>query len=372
MIFLLVSLMLGNVKTAKAEETSIPYEDAFEYEEIQDTVDAILNQDSFDFKGYVYDLIKGNKEFSIGEIVGNVLELVKSQVLSDKNLMIRFVGIAIIGAVFTNFSKVFRNSQVSEMGFYVTYLLLFTMICTSFYTLSELAEQTLTQLLQFMKAVIPSYFIAVTFATGVGTSTVFYQGALMLIGVVEALLLHVIFPLIRIYFVIYLVNNLSTEDVLSKFAELLETVINWSLKTLLGVVTGYNVIQGLVVPVADTIKNKTVVRAIQAIPGVGNALGAATETVLGAGVVLKNAVGATGIVVLILIISIPLIRMVFYALLYKLGAAMVQPVSDKRIIQCLSGASKAAGLLVYTTFVGGVLFLMTILIVMATTNGRVS
>ena len=49
-------------------------------------------------------------------------------------------------------------------------------------------------------------------------------------------------------------NHLSKEDMLSKMAELLETMINWSLKTMLGAVLGLQAVRGLVAPAMDAIK----------------------------------------------------------------------------------------------------------------------
>lgn len=369
-LLMCIGIFCSGHKAFGAEEISIPYEGDVDYDEIQKTIDDVLGQESFDFKEYVFSIVRGERGLSFPELWKELLNGVKKQLVSDQSLMFRFLGIAIVGAVFTNFTRAFRNHHVSETGFYVTYLMLFSIISVSFYGMIEIAGTTIENILEFMRAMIPAYYIAVTFSTGIGTSAVFYQGTLIVISIVETLLLKGILPFIKIYFVLSLVNHLSKEDLLSKAMELLETGIRWTLKSLLGLVTGYNVIQGLIVPAADSIKNKTLIQAVNVIPGVGNVLGSVTETVLGAGVVLKNAIGAAGICVIIALIAVPLMRIGIYTLLYKLGASVVQPISDKRVIGCLSGSAKAAGLLLYTTFVSGILFLLTILVVMATTNGR--
>lgn len=354
-----------------SENISIPFEGDVDYDEVQGAIDDVLGQDSFDFKEYVLEVVKGERGISFQGLWKEILGGIKKQLISDQGLMFRFLGIAIVGAVFSNFTKAFRNNHVSETGFYVTYLMLFSLISVSFYGIVDIASATIGKILEFMRAMIPAYYMAVTFSAGLGTSAVFYQGTLIVIGIVETLLIKLIIPFIKIYFVLSLVNHLSKEDLLSKAMELLETGIRWTLKTLLGLVTGYNVIQGLIVPAADNLKNKTILSAVNVIPGIGNALGSVTETVLGAGIVLKNAIGAAGICVIIILISVPILRIGIYTLLYKLGASVVQPISDKRVIGCLSGSAKASGLLLYTTFVSGILFLLTILVVMATTNGRI-
>ncbi len=370
-LFLLASLWFVAPLQVQAQELEIPYENNIDYDGVQASIDEIMGQEEFDFKDYVYETMKSGEGFSITKIFTIIVDGVKGQLVSDRSLIFRFVGITILGAVFTNFSKVFRNNHVSEMGFYVTYLIVFTLACVSFYSITQVAVGTLENILEFMRSLIPAYYMAIMFSSGVTTSSLFYQGTLILIHVVELLIMNGIVPLIRIYFILSLVSNLTEEDMLSKALELFENIIKWTLKSLLGLITGYNVIQGLVVPVTDNLKNRVTVRVVNALPGVGTLLGSAAETILGAGIVLKNAIGAAGICALIIILSIPIIRIAFHVFIYKFAAALVQPISDKRMVECLSGCSKAASLLLYATFVTGILFLLTILVVMATTNGRV-
>ncbi|MFA9463249.1 MAG: stage III sporulation protein AE [Velocimicrobium sp.] len=370
-LVLIIGLGLFYPIPAKAEELTIPYEDSIDYTSVQEAMDEIMGGETFDFRGYVLEMIQDGEGFSLKKIFTTMLDALKSQLIGDKSLLYRFISITILGAVFTNFTKVFRNSNVSEMGFYITYLILFSLACTSFYAITQVAVEALENILEFMRSLVPAYYMAIMFSSGVSTSSLFYQGTLMLIHIVELLIVNMIIPLIRIFFILSLVSNLTQEDMLSKALELLESMIQWTLKTLLGLITGYNVIQGLIVPVADNLKNRITVKVVNALPGVGDLLGSAAQTVLGAGIVIKNAIGVAGICALVIIMCIPMIRILFYAFIYKFVAALIQPISDKRIVECLSGCSKATSLLLYAMFVTGVLFLLTILIVMATTNGSV-
>lgn len=362
-----VFLFLAVKKPVYAEEIT-DYMDDIDYETIQKSVDAVLNTDHLDVKEYIEKIVRGDSDLSF-DLLKQALEAsLKQAFTGEKSIIIRLLAIAVIGAIFTNFSNVFKQNQVADVGFFVTYLLLFSVMTASFYVITKLASSTLTNLLDFMKALVPSYFIAVTFSTGAATSIVFYQASLVLITVIEAVLVKVILPMINIYFVASLTNYIAKEDYLSKTIELIEIVVSWTLKTMLGVVIGYNFIQGMIVPAADQFKKSTFMRAASVIPGVGNAVGGVTETVLGAGILVKNAVGTLGMILILCIIAAPIIKIAGYALLYKLGSAMVQPISDKRILECLNGASKGARLLLYTVFVGGVMLLLTIAIVMASTN----
>lgn len=339
----------------------------FEFSEIEDLLDDIFPEKKTDFQDLIKKMLSGQTEPSL-QVIG---EMISDQFFyewkSSKAGMVHILLIVIVAAVFTNFSNVFQNKQISEISFYVLYLLLITIGLNSFRILIVSASENLERLIGFMKVLGPVYFLAVAFAAGSSTSILFYNLVLLLIYLVELVILNFLIPFVQVYIVVKVMNNLSEEDYLSKFAELCETVIAWTLKTLLAGVTGVNIIQGLLSPAIDSLKRSVVGRSAEAIPVVGDAIGGVTEVMLGTAVLIKNGIGVAGALVCIGICLVPIIQMAVVTLLYKLIAAMIQPVSDKRIVGCISSIADGSRMLLRIIFTTGVLFLLTIAVVTATT-----
>lgn len=360
------------VKGVQDSEIVSDFKDNLDFSEIQDAIDDIkidsLDGGSFQFKDYVEGFVSGSRTFSFKTVLNDVVDSFLGQLKKERSTIIQLIGIAIIAAIFTSFTNVFKSSQIAETGFYVTYLLLFTLLTTTFCKITQIAGSTLDNLLDFMKALLPTYAVGIAFCTGSKTSMVFYETTLGIITVVNILLVNIILPMINVYFVLLLANNIMKEDMLSKMSELLEKIISWSLKTVLAAVIGVNVIQGLVIPVSDQVKKSVLMKTAQAIPGVGNTMRVATESILQASVLIKNAIGVAGLVVVISICLVPIIKLAMYQLVYSFGAAIVQPISDKRIINCINATAKSAKLLMNVVMVSAVLFLFTIVIVTSTTN----
>lgn len=339
----------------------------FEFSEIEDLLDDIFPEKKTDFQDLIKKMLSRQTEPSL-QVIG---EMISDQFFyewkSSKAGMVHILLIVIVAAVFTNFSNVFQNQQISEISFYVLYLLLITIGLNSFRILIVSASENLERLIGFMKVLGPVYFLAVAFAAGSSTSILFYNLVLLLIYLVELVILNFLIPFVQVYIVVKVMNNLSEEDYLSKFAELCETVIAWTLKTLLAGVTGVNIIQGLLSPAIDSLKRSVVGRSAEAIPVVGDAIGGVTEVMLGTAVLIKNGIGVVGALVCIGICLVPIIQMAVVTLLYKLIAAMIQPVSDKRIVGCISSIADGSQMLLRIIFTTGVLFLLTIAVVTATT-----
>lgn len=287
----------------------------------------------------------------------------------NRESVIHLIVIAVGAAIFLNLSGVFQTRQVSEISFFLLYMLLIGICLTSFQEAADWVGEGIGQLTGFMKVLYPIYFIAVTAAKGGVTSSVFYHLALLLILLIDGLIVHVMLPLIHVYVMGRVLNSLQSEDYLSKFLELLEMVISWILKSMIGVVAGLNILQGLVAPAIDSLKRSMVTRGVEAIPGVGDALGGTAEVVLGTAVLIKNSIGVTGALICCALCMMPLIQIGVITLVYKMAAAVIQPVSDKRIVECVSGVGEGCRLLLRAVLTSGVLFLFTIAIAAYTTNG---
>ena len=146
------------------------------------------------------------------------------------------------------------------------YMLLIALCLTSFQTAAAGAEERLQALTEFMRILCPSYFLAVAFASGSASSLFFYNVILMIIYVVELVIVRFLLPVINIYIMIQVLGNLTGEDFISEFADLLKKAVMWILKTMLACVIGVNVVQGILAPAIDTLKRSALTRTAEALP----------------------------------------------------------------------------------------------------------
>ena len=356
----------------ESDELQTQVEDAllgeFDFNEIENSLDSMFPDDKIRFGDVVSALISGNIEETGNMILAFLEDQISYEFRYNRHNLVYVLLVALIAAVFTNFSGAFQNRQISDISFYVLYMLLITLCLTAFRTAMSGMEERLGSLVEFMRVLCPSYFLAVAFASGSVTALFFYNVILFLIYVVELLIVRFLLPVVNIYIMMRVMGNLTGEDFLSEFAELLRKLVSWVLKTLLACVIGINVVQGLLAPAIDTLKRSALTRTAEALPWVGNVMGGVTEVVLGTAVLIKNGIGMAGAVIAVAVCAVPLIQMLIMAFMYKLASALVQPVSDKRITGCISGISEGYEMLVQILFSVGVLFLLTIAVVAASTS----
>ena len=342
-----------------------------DYTDIDEELDAVFEK-VVSFEELVSRLTSG--EVSLDwEFVKQLLRTTLLEPFANaKDVFLQILLIAAISAVFTISVSVFGSDQASDVSFYVVFLLLVVLLARSFMEAGAILETAVTNVLEFCRVVMPTYMLVVAMAGGASTAVVFYEFFLFLAFAVEWLILHILLPMIYIYVVMGMINQLSKEDLFSKMADLIKTLISWSLKTILGLVIGFQIIQGLLTPFIDRFKSASIHKALQAIPGVGGAMGGATELVIGSGILIKNGIGTAALLFLSAICIVPLAMLALYAIVYQLSRALMQPIADERIGKCVECVQEGSWLLVRTMLVTGVLFFLTIAVLTASTNGGMS
>ncbi len=342
--------------------------DELDFNEIEESVDEILGGE-FQFKNTVLELLQGGRSLTLENFVTAVVEQMGDNWQTEKHLMLSILLLAIAAALMSNFSNIFQNQQIAEVSFEITYLLLFLILLQIFSGAMEIAGEVLLGIQNFMNVLVPAFCLAVTMASGSTTALVFYEFFLGLIYFIQRLIQNGLMALIQIHVILVFVNHLTKDEYLSQMKEMTSKVTVWLLKSMLAVVIGFNTIQGILNPAVDSLKTTLFSRAAEMIPGIGNIAGSVTDVVLGSSVLIKNGIGVAALVVLVLICLMPLAKLGMLVLILELAAALIQPVSDKRMIGCVSGVGEGIRLLFRVVFTTVVLFMLTIAVVTVSVRG---
>ena len=360
-IITIVMLFRGEVVYAKEVES-------YDYTQIQTSIEQSLETDSIKFSDLVDKLVNGDTD-NILQFAGEyIIESLMKEIKVNKNAIIQIGIIAVIASICSKFSTIFKNSQISEISFYVTYLTMIILLAKGVQMCIDVTVSMLQAIVSFMKALTPAYFTAVAFVGGATSSMIYSQLTIAIITGVQYILTYGILPMIRIYIVIMFVNCLEKEDFLSKTGELCQTVIQWIVKTLSGTVLGVSMIQSLILPFIDGTRLSAVHKAVRAIPGIGSSIYTISDLVIGGGIVIKNGIGVAALIIIIILTVIPMIQLGTVNLLYAASMAIIQPLGEERVVDCINTVVVGTRLLLKTVFIAGFLFFITIAIICFATN----
>ena len=352
----------------KLQEADLSMVEELDFDEIEQSVDEILGGE-FQFENTVMELLSGEQPFTLEGFVAAVVEQLQNNWRTEKHLLLSILLLGIAAALMSNFSNIFQNQQIAEVSFEITYLLLFLILLQIFSGAMEITREVLLGIQDFMNVLVPAFCLAVTMASGSTTALVFYEFFLGLIYFIQRLIQNGLMALIQVHVILVFVNHLTKEEYLSQMKEMASKVTVWLLKSMLAVVIGFNTIQGILNPAVDSLKTTLFSRAAEMIPGIGNIAGSVTDVVLGSSVLIKNGIGVAALVVIVLICLMPLVKLGVRMMLLELAAALLQPVSDKRMTGCVAGVGEGIRLLFRVVFTTAVLFMLTIAVVTVSVRG---
>ena len=325
-------------------------------------------QADFSFLSLMKSLLTGQFSQAAYEAGKGMKNSLLNEIEAGGGLLLQVVMIGIVGAVFSNFSSIFRGSHISETGFFVTYLLLFTCLAASFFASLQIAAKVLEQIFSFLRVLMPAYFMAVAFAGGSLSAAALYEVMMAAVTLVSWICKNILLPMVRIDVLLVLAGHVAKEETFTRMTELLEEAVGWILKTLTGLILGFHIIQSMVLPYADSAGQAGIRKLVELIPGVGSGANAQTQVVLGSGVLIKNTMGAAAVAVLLILTLVPMAKLAVLMVLYQAAAAVMQPVCDRRVVSCVNGIAKGHKLLLKIVAASLILFILAIALTCAATN----
>lgn len=338
-------------------------------EELEGKIQNLFPEWNFSFFQLVKEVYNNDTEGIIGVLIRKLKNTVIAEWSELKNIFITIVIIILVASIFHTFKDVFQNSQIAELSFYIHYLVLIIIFTNLFGRMLEIGEGTLKNIEEFMKIFFPTFFLLVGNTLGIGTGLAYYQIAGGVIYLVEWCLISFLLPALSAYMLFVLMNGIWEEERLTLLLDFFQKGIKFFLKILLGVLTGASMIQSMIVPILDRVKGETIYKAVESIPGIGEVTEGALRVWLGSAVLIKNSVGIVGCILLILLSLVPLIKIGITAGLFKITAAILSFVGDKKMIGCTNQVGEGIFMILQTVCYGILFFMVLIAITIYTTNG---
>lgn len=290
--------------------------------------------EDIDINTILNDAIKGNVDnSSIGK---RILNLLGEEVVEGVKAILTILVIIMIHSVLKSISESLENDNISKLIYYVQYILIVTIIMTNFSDIVQMVRDTCTNLVGFMNMLVPLLVSLMIYTGSITTSSLLEPVILFMINLMGNLIQNVIIPFVLVFASLVIISKISDKVQIGKIAKFLKSGIVWFLGIVLTIFVGVVSLEGTLSSSVDGITAKTAKTIVSsAIPVVGKILGDAVDTVLGCGIILKNAIGLLGVIVIIGICVLPILKLTTLTIAYKLLAGISEPIADGKIISLL-------------------------------------
>ena len=250
--------------------------------------------------------------------------------------IISILVIIILHSILKSISESLENESISKIVYYVQYILIVTIIMTNFTDIIKLTQDTTNNLIGFMNLLVPLLITLMLYTGNLTTSSIIEPIIIFIINFIGNIIQSLVIPTVLIFTSLIIISKISDKVKIDNLSNFLKSSIIWFLGITMTIFVGVISLEGTLSSSVDGISAKTTKAIVSStVPIVGKILGDAADTVLGCGLILKNALGIVGVIIVIGICIMPIIKLSILTISYKLLSTIIQPITDKKITELL-------------------------------------
>lgn len=290
--------------------------------------------EDIDISDILNSAIKG--EIDNSNIYKKILSKLGNEVQNGVKSLACILAIIIIHSILKSISESLENDNISKLIYYVQYIAIITVIMSNFSDIITLVKDTTTNLIGFMNTLIPVLISLMLYTGSITTTSILEPIILFMINFIGNLIQDILMPIILIITSISIISKISDRVQIDKISKFLKSSTIWFLGIVLTIFVGVVSLEGTLASSVDGITAKTAKAIVSsAVPIVGKILGDVVDSVLGCGLILKNAVGFVGVIVIIGICIMPILKLTVLTFSYKLIASISEVIADSKIVKLL-------------------------------------
>lgn len=348
--------------------------DFIDLSEMQTLIDSLNEQgkDVFgnqDIMAKLSSIINGNFQLLGDNPFQAFLNLFFDSFVSLVPLMASIVAVGVLSGMLNQVRSSNNGKSLGDIIHFVCYGLVLVLIISSVYKLLDQTAQTLGMIKNQIDVVFPILLTLLT-AVGGSVSVSVYQPAIgLLSGSILQIFNSILVPIFIFNFVFSIISNFSSTIKLEKFSAFLSSLFKWIVGSVFTVFIAFVSIQGITAGSIDGVSIKTAKFAMKSyIPILGGYLADGFNVIMASSILIKNAIGVSGLLILFATVLSPILNIVIFSLFLKLTASILEPLTDGRISNFLFGVSKSLSMLLVILIGVSFMFLILTSLVMCSAN----
>ncbi|UOQ42556.1 stage III sporulation protein AE [Halobacillus salinarum] len=342
-------------------------------QELEKSWDEINNQygdylPTFNMNNF-QDFLNSETPLQSNDWLAGMMKFFFHELLLNGKLLASLLFLTLFSTLLQSIQSSFENSVVSRIAYMVVYLVLLTLALESFHQIIEYTLDAIDRMSSFMIGILPLLLGIMASFSHLMSISFFHPIIVALVQSSGLLVKYLLIPLFSTSALLVILGSLNETYKVDQLAELLRKTGLAAMGIFLTIFLGVISVQGTVTAVQDGVTMKTA-RFVTGnfVPVVGRLFTDATDTILGASLVLKNTLGIAGVVILLGIAIFPAIKVFAIAIIYKIAAALLQPLGDGPIVHAMGVISRHIMYIFASLLMVSMMFFLVIVIMVAASN----
>ncbi len=316
----------------------------------------------------ILEMIISGGLFENENLIQRILSVFTKEIKTSISLVLKIISVSILCSLLKSI-QAHNESSVSEVAFYICYLFVVTLVINSYIEIAMLCSDTMTKLNDFMNILTPLILTLLVANGSIASVTIMQPVLILMTNITNTLITKIILPIIFISMVINIIENISDNIDVSRLPSILQKTSVWTVNFILGIFIGILSLEGTLSANVDGLTAKTAKTVVSTvIPVVGKALSDATDSIIGAASITKNALGIVGVIAIVGTVCIPIIKAFVMMFIYNISAALIEPLVDKRMTKCIADAGNAIKIIFALMSTVSILFIISITLMIKVGN----
>lgn len=312
------------------------------------------------FKEKVIDLLNGEYFENYNSVFSAIFSLVLDGVSSLLPLFLIIIALSILSSLLNNF-KANNKNNVSTLVNFVCMAVIVSILAINF---KEIISKT-SDCLNTMKIQMDTLFpIVLTLMSAIGGNIsvgIYKPIVAILSSVISTIFQTVLLPMFALSFLFTIIGSISPNVKLEKLNGFISSVFKWVVGFIFTLFSAFLTVQGISAGKYDGVSIKASKFAIKSyVPIIGGYLSDGLDLIMLGSVLIKNAIGVGGLIILFLTILSPLIQIVLLKLGLQLVSGIVETTNNKQLSGLINDCSKV--LIFPIVLILGVAFMYILLI----------
>lgn len=320
-------------------------------------------------KKNLLEMIKNDDNMALSPILKGIITFILYEIIENGKLLSTLLLLTLFSLLLETIVTAFGEASVSKIAQFVIFTILIYIALQSFYLSYSYAKDVISQMSSFMIALLP-LLLAIIASLGQFISVAFFQPIIIImIQFSSVLVSNFIFPLLFIAALLMIISQLNETFKLDQLASLFRSISLTVLGVYVTILLTIMSIQGTVTAIQDGVALKTT-KFITSnfVPVIGKTLTDATDTILSSALLLKNAIGVVGLIIIAIVALFPALKIAVLAFIYKLVASLLQPIGTNGIVKSLSIISQYMMYILACLIFVTIMFFLTIVIIVVSSN----
>ena len=321
------------------------------------------------FGDKISQIVSGKFASGQKSVFAAAVNLFFDDILDFVPLLASIIVISIICGFLSNLKSDNGGRSVGDIIHFVCYGVVITLVMTAVVSLLKITAETMNGLRGQMEAVFPILLTIMTAIGGTASVSIYQPAVAFLSSGIMHIFTSVLMPIFIFALVFTIVSNLTSSVKLDKFTKFFQSTFKWLIGSVFTIFMAFLAIQGITASTYDGVSIRTAKYAIRSyVPMLGGYLSEGFDVIMASSVLIKNAIGASGLLLMFSSVLSPIVKIAVFILILKLAAAILEPLTDQRISDFIYSVSKSLSMLIVMILGVAFMYLITVGLIMCTAN----